>query len=211
MGYQDTYRVLAEKIKRVMAAVDLAEVSRDEIDSFLDAVEVEPFEEEMVRRILGKAAIHLRRPGKYSAETKGSARLTKCRPSCEQLEDRLPPSAFSFALSVRSLEVVRSWAYEGQPENVAERASPSPIEIQAGEIAIVPGGEYGLAAATEPHAGLSAETFSSVFARSDYQLGPGFHGPGTPAEDLQEVLAWNLLSSHAGPGIAEAYAVAMAS
>jgi hypothetical protein len=218
MAHSNPYMTVSERIQRVIAAVDLAEVPREDIDAFLGAIQPEPLSEETARRIYQQAsrASGPDRDGKPAQGRNGartSAQVRNYRLTCEQLEDRLPPSAFLFSLGSRSFDSIRDSATAlPTPAPIeAERAVAAPmVHMCAGEMPAVYGGEYGLAAATEPHTALSVECCSSVFARSDYQLGAGFDGPGAPGPDLQDVLAWNLLSSGtAAPGV-EAYSLQMA-
>jgi hypothetical protein len=87
---------------RVVFAADLADVMPAEIDAFLDTLEVEPFTDEQVERILGRldlGGVCERTPTVESIRrlpARRSLRRTQgYRLSCEELENRLPPSSCS--------------------------------------------------------------------------------------------------------------------
>jgi hypothetical protein len=108
--------VLAARIARVTYAADLSEVASQDIDAFLDALEVDPFTDEQLDRILGRIGLSApvggspvrpeagerrgRFPGRRTARSPSGYRL-----SCEELENRLPPSVYGAALGGPGLHV----------------------------------------------------------------------------------------------------------
>jgi len=95
---------LVERIARVRLAVDLAAVSAEDIDAFLGHLEVEPFTDAQVERIFGRIALDgpardgparpssAERSGRFPVRRSTRATSQGYRLSCEELENRLPPS-----------------------------------------------------------------------------------------------------------------------
>src|SRR5262245_20987623 len=93
MGNHQSNDLLADRITRVRVSVDLADVTPEDIDAFLDAVGGVPLAEGQVRRILARVprgAVAAARPRRDAA-----ARRPGCRLDCEQLERRLTPSGLA--------------------------------------------------------------------------------------------------------------------
>jgi hypothetical protein len=86
---------------RVLFSANLSEVTPAEIDAFLDTLEAEPFTEEQVERILGRLDLggvcdripSVERPRRFPVRS--LRRSQGYRLSCEELENRLPPSSCS--------------------------------------------------------------------------------------------------------------------
>jgi len=108
--------LLVERIARVRFAVDLADVASADIDAFLDHLEVEPFSDEQVERILGRIGLESPAcsrpaddgPGKrsdfFSGRRTGRSKSPCYRLSCEELENRLPPSVYGAAAAGAGLD-----------------------------------------------------------------------------------------------------------
>jgi hypothetical protein len=108
--------VLAARRDRVTFAVDLAEVAPADLDGFLNALEVEPFTDEQVERILGRIGLS---GGDRFGPTERPARFPNRRTprknqgyrlNFEELENRLPPSVCGAALAGPGLEFGMSLA-----------------------------------------------------------------------------------------------------
>jgi hypothetical protein len=113
--------VLAETIARVVAADDLADVCPDDIDTFLDTLEWEPFTDAQVQRICGRLTFGTRpgssptRPLANPRPPDRSERGIDCRArrtrgtgyrlACEELEARLPPSVYAGAADAPALDL----------------------------------------------------------------------------------------------------------
>jgi hypothetical protein len=108
--------VLAARIARVMYTADLSDLAPVDIDTFLDTLEVEPFSDEQVARILGRIGLNgpagpapvrphsAEPPRRLSNRRLPASRNVGYRLSCEELENRLPPSACGNALGASALE-----------------------------------------------------------------------------------------------------------
>jgi len=108
--------VLVERIARVMFAPDLAAIAPGDIDAFLNSLEAEPFTEEQVERILGRIGLGgspgggparpaaAERPGRFANRRPGRQKSQGYRLSCEELENRLPPSVYGAALAGPGLD-----------------------------------------------------------------------------------------------------------
>jgi hypothetical protein len=107
--------VLADKVARVVFTADLSELASADIDTFLDTLEVEPFTDQQIARILGRLGLNgpaATNPARCSAEAPQrlpsrrlpSSRNVGYRLSCEELENRLPPSGCGNALTGSALE-----------------------------------------------------------------------------------------------------------
>jgi hypothetical protein len=208
--------VLVEKITRVLVSIDLTDVTPTDIDAFLDAVDAEPFTEEKVRRLLGKSPLGRLRgaenhgpeptPGRgrngrtRDAATRGSCRRIY-RLSCEQLEGRITPSMVVSPWGGRGLESFTSpptdWTGEAVRLRVDQSLDLGQAEAPAGD---AHWGEDFLLEVTEIRLALSATTLNSVFAGRDYQADSAIDGAVPSGEGVQDVLAWNLLSTQAVPG-----------
>src|SRR5262245_32561230 len=195
----------AARALRVLASADLADVSPEDIDAFLDTVACPPLPEDAVVRILRAVRLGPSRAGGSGRTPPGGGRgepapgrlragRLRRRLACEELEQRQLPSLLGPALdgpvgdptpeppaSVLTF-TVRVW-HEGRA--VEKRGAVEPTtELWTRSI---------LVAAIDP-AALTTVTLNSVFASGAYQCGAGFDGLGAVSEDLQAVLATNLLS-----------------
>jgi hypothetical protein len=108
MVENDMDAVLAERVARVMFTADLSDLAAVDIDAFLDTLEVEPFSDEQVSRILGRLGLNgpsaadpvrprSESPRRQPARRLGGNRNVGYRLSCEELENRLPPSTLGAA------------------------------------------------------------------------------------------------------------------
>jgi hypothetical protein len=202
-------KVLAEKIARVLVSVDLTDVSTEDIDAFLDAVDVEPFSDEKVQRILGKASLgrlrgaaRERRGGRNgnAAGPTASAGRRRFRLDCEQLERRMAPSLFASPWGARDLD-----GFSCPPSDWTVQSVRLRVDTAVGEMTgpgrrgpDSPWGDGSPFEDGELQRSVSAEMLNSVFASRDYQADAGAAG-----EDFQTVLAWNLLSSQSAAPDAE--------
>jgi hypothetical protein len=126
--------VLAETIARVVAADDLADVFPEDIDTFLDTLECEPFTDAQVQRICGRLTLGtlpgssptrpLANPRPLDRTERGidrrarRARGTGYRLACEELETRLPPSVYAATGDAPALELSVTSATEALGQTV---------------------------------------------------------------------------------------------
>jgi hypothetical protein len=199
-------QIVADRINRVITAVDLAEVTPADIDAFLESLGWEPFPEEKIRRILDHSGVQARSGSKANPEAPSPGRKRTCRGGqstcrliCEELDGRILPSQLGGSWAGRVMDAYQMTASDSSVLGVV-------IWEDKGLLAV-----RGFSpSAAEPPAGVPVETLNSLFASSDYQVGGGFDGFG-PGEGMSTTLPWNFLAASAGSGHAEGGSLLLAS
>jgi hypothetical protein len=179
MGENELSNGRAEASARVVAAQDLAEVSADDIDAFLDSLDPQPFSEEQVQRLLGRLVLGdvstsrppaSQRPAGARFESKRTARAgaRAYRLACEELENRLPPSVYGAALGASALDLRPTVATMPLGETVRLWQGRVVMEVQSSADAWTERQGIGLRGSSLSPA-VTATAVSGVFASDDYR------------------------------------------
>jgi hypothetical protein len=193
---------LADRIARVLVALDLRDVPAEDIDAFLDSLAWEPFSHDKVKRILRKARIEPvakhdetsgNHEGQQNVERKASAstsKRTSCRLTFEQLDWRILPSQMTSPFGGR---VVDAW--EPSPPDYCAVVTTGLWHDRATVVVTEGAKEWGEGAdsvqSTDTIPFLPVETLNCFFAGRVYAFGTDAGGQAFSGDEFTTGEGWD--------------------